>query len=100
MQWAESSPTLRFLEGGADDQTFPIPGQMENALSYLRARLALQAPKLALNSLWTGRSLEVQRAPLRAPHKGCPAQTHPTMSPRNYGERPPSTLFLSYLREL
>lgn len=49
MQQAESSPAQRRLEGGVDGQAFPVPGQMENALGYLRARLALQAPKLALN---------------------------------------------------
>lgn len=65
MQQAESSPAPRLLEGGADGQAFPVPGQMENALGYLRARLALQAPKQALNSLWSGGSLRVQRAPLR-----------------------------------
>lgn len=66
MQQAESRPARRLLEGGADGHAFPVPGQIENALGYLRARLALQAPKLALNSLQSGGILRVQRAPLRA----------------------------------
>lgn len=64
IQLAESNPGLRLHEGGANDQAFPVPGQMENG-ERLRVRLALQA----LSSLWPchGARWEPQSATRQAP---------------------------------